>query len=76
LKKLFTSDKLAIAIVIMLLLLTALDNAYIMMVAYSIALVVGVVIAYRKDQFRSAMIIIILAGAIASVVALLTLSRR
>jgi len=75
-KKLLTSDKLAIAIVIMLLLLTALDNAYIMMVAYSIALVVGVIIAYRKGQFRSAMIVIILAGVIASVVVLLTLSRR
>ena len=75
-KKLSTSDKWAAVTVIMLFFFTALDNAYIMAAAYSIALVVGLIIAYKKGQMRNAIIAIVVAGIVAAVLAFYTLSRR
>lgn len=74
-KKLSTSDKWAAVTVIMLFFFTALDNAYLMAAAYSIALVVGLIIAYKKGQMRSAIIAIVIASIVAAVLAYYTLSR-
>ncbi|KNZ68183.1 hypothetical protein Tfer_3285 [Thermincola ferriacetica] len=46
--KLSSQDWLGIASVLLLLILTAVDNAYIMFAVYGIALVSGALIIFRK----------------------------
>lgn len=64
-----------IASVVLLLVLTAIDNAYVMFVVYGLALIFGFIIMFRKIISKGVSVIIVVVGIFGMIYALFKLMR-